>query len=84
MCTIMERSVREVAEDAARNRRELEIEQIFLEQGVTASQASASKEAELRVLKAEQEKIWLDLNSDEDSAPPAPPPRRRRRTRGFW
>ncbi|KAE8782146.1 Nitrate reductase (NADH) [Hordeum vulgare] len=35
MCAIMECSVREAAEDAARNRRELEIEQILLEQGVT-------------------------------------------------
>ncbi|KAE8767202.1 Nitrate reductase (NADH) [Hordeum vulgare] len=57
MCGIMERSVREVAEDATLNHRELEIEQILLEQGVTASQASASKEAELRVLKAEQDNI---------------------------
>ncbi|KAE8819340.1 Nitrate reductase (NADH) [Hordeum vulgare] len=31
MCAIMERSVREVAEDTPRNRRKLEIEQIFLE-----------------------------------------------------
>ncbi|KAE8794776.1 Nitrate reductase (NADH) [Hordeum vulgare] len=63
---IMERSVREAAEDASRNRHELEIEQIFLEQGLTTSQASASKEADMRVLKAEQDKIWIDLNSDED------------------
>ncbi|KAE8806256.1 putative laccase-5 [Hordeum vulgare] len=66
MCAIMERSVREAAEDAAHNHRELEIEQIFLEQGVTASQASASKEADLRVMKAEQDKIWIDPDSDED------------------
>ncbi|KAE8779719.1 putative laccase-5 [Hordeum vulgare] len=66
MRAIMERSVREAAEDAARNRRELEIEKIFPEQGVTASHASKSKEADLRVMKAEQEKIWIDLDSDED------------------
>ncbi|KAE8767204.1 hypothetical protein D1007_61479 [Hordeum vulgare] len=36
------------------------------QQGVTASQASASKEADLRVLKPEQDKIWIDLDSDED------------------
>ncbi|KAE8785283.1 Nitrate reductase (NADH) [Hordeum vulgare] len=57
MRTIIERSARKVAEDAACNRRELEIEQIFLEQGVTTSQATASKEADLHVLKAEQDKI---------------------------
>uniref|UniRef100_A0A8I6XYL2 Uncharacterized protein n=1 Tax=Hordeum vulgare subsp. vulgare TaxID=112509 RepID=A0A8I6XYL2_HORVV len=66
MRAIMERSVREVAEDAARNRRELEIEQIFLEQGITASQASASKEVDLRMLKAEQDNIWIDLDSTSD------------------
>ncbi|KAE8809790.1 Nitrate reductase (NADH) [Hordeum vulgare] len=57
MHVIMKCSVREAAEDAARNRRELEIEQIFLEQGVAALHASASKEADLRVMKAEQDKI---------------------------
>ncbi|KAE8792045.1 Nitrate reductase (NADH) [Hordeum vulgare] len=66
MCAIMERSMREAEEEAARNRHGLEIEQIFLEQGVTASQASASKEADLRVMKAEQDKIWIDLDSHED------------------
>ncbi|KAE8813422.1 Nitrate reductase (NADH) [Hordeum vulgare] len=54
MCAIMERSMREAEEDAARNRREVEIEQIFLEQGVIASQASVSKETDLCVMKAEQ------------------------------
>ncbi|KAE8801515.1 Nitrate reductase (NADH) [Hordeum vulgare] len=66
MRAIMERLVREVAEDAARNCRELEIKQMFLEQGVTMSQASASKEADLCVVKAEQDKIWIDRDSDED------------------
>ncbi|KAE8816395.1 Nitrate reductase (NADH) [Hordeum vulgare] len=66
MHAIMECSVREAAEGAAHNRHELEIEQNFLERGVMASQASASKEADLRVLKAEQDNIWIDLNSDED------------------
>ncbi|KAE8773834.1 Nitrate reductase (NADH) [Hordeum vulgare] len=66
MHAIMECSVREAAEDAARNRHKLEIEQIFLEQGVTGSHLSTSKEADLRVLKAEQDKIWIDLDSDEE------------------
>ncbi|KAE8800087.1 Nitrate reductase (NADH) [Hordeum vulgare] len=57
MRTIMKRSVGEAEEVAARNRREFEIEQIFLEQGVTASHASASKEADMRVMKAEQTKV---------------------------
>ncbi|KAE8821327.1 Nitrate reductase (NADH) [Hordeum vulgare] len=61
MHAIMECLVRETAEDAARNRRELEIEQIFLEQGVTTSWASAPKEADVRVLKVEQDKILLTL-----------------------
>ncbi|KAE8817937.1 putative laccase-5 [Hordeum vulgare] len=60
LCAIMDRSVREAEEVAAHNCRELEIEQIFLEQGVTTSQASASKEADLRVMKAEQDNIWID------------------------
>ncbi|KAE8818014.1 putative laccase-5 [Hordeum vulgare] len=63
---IMERSVREAEEVAAHNRREIEIEQIFHEQAVTASQASASKEADLRVMKTEQDKIWIDLDTDSD------------------
>ncbi|KAE8789216.1 Nitrate reductase (NADH) [Hordeum vulgare] len=83
MRTIMERSVRYAAEDVVRNRRELEIEQIFLEKGVTTSQASASKEANLRILKAEQDKIWIDLDTEEGGAPPSPPSRRRRCTRRF-
>ncbi|KAE8792728.1 Nitrate reductase (NADH) [Hordeum vulgare] len=66
MRTIMEHLMREAEEVAARNHHELEIEQIFLEQGVTASQASASKEAYLRVMKAEQDKIWINLDSDSD------------------
>ena len=65
----------------SRRRRELEIEEIFLEQGVAASQAHASKEADLRVMKAEQAKVWIDLDSDEDRAPP---PRRPRCTCRFW
>ncbi|KAE8818914.1 putative laccase-5 [Hordeum vulgare] len=65
MRAIMERSVRKVVQDTARNRREVEIELIFLKQGVTASQANASKKADLRVMKAEQDKIWTDLDSNE-------------------
>ncbi|KAE8803877.1 putative laccase-5 [Hordeum vulgare] len=57
MRTIMERLVREAEEVTAHNRRKLEIEQIFFEQGITTSQASASKEADLRVMKAEQAKV---------------------------
>ena len=63
---IMERSAREEEEADARHRRELEIEEIFLEQGATASQAHASKEADLRVMKAEQAMVWIDLVSDKD------------------
>ncbi|KAE8774028.1 Nitrate reductase (NADH) [Hordeum vulgare] len=67
MRAIMERSVREAAEDAARNHRDLEIEHNFLGQGITASQASASKEADLRILKVEQEyEHDLDSTSDEE------------------
>ena len=47
-----------------RIRRELEYERLFLETGVTASQAHASKEADLRVMKAEQAKLYIDLDSD--------------------
>ncbi|KAE8789421.1 Nitrate reductase (NADH) [Hordeum vulgare] len=81
----MERLMREAEEVTVHNRRELEVEQIFLKQGVTASQASASREADLCVMKVEQDNIWIDLDtdSDKDCAPPAPPPRRRRRTRHF-
>lgn len=62
----MERSVREEEEADVSLRRELEIEEIFLEQGVTSSHAHASKEADLRVMKADQAKVWIDLDSDED------------------
>ena len=63
---IMERSPRKEEEADACRRHELEIEEIFLEQGVTASQAHASKEADLRVMKADKAKVWIDLDSDED------------------
>ncbi|KAE8809038.1 nitrate reductase [Hordeum vulgare] len=66
MRAIMERLVREAAEDAARNHHKLKIEQILLEQGVPMSQASASKEADMRVLKTEHDKIWIDLDSTSD------------------
>ncbi|KAE8778918.1 Nitrate reductase (NADH) [Hordeum vulgare] len=66
MHAIMERSVREAEKVAACNRCELKIEQMFLEQGITASQASASKEADLCVMKAEHDKIWIDLDTDSD------------------
>ncbi|KAE8801524.1 Nitrate reductase (NADH) [Hordeum vulgare] len=54
---IMEHSVREAEEADARIRRELEIEEIFLEQGFTTSHAHVSKETDLRVMKAEQAKV---------------------------
>ncbi|KAE8803372.1 Nitrate reductase (NADH) [Hordeum vulgare] len=63
---IMERSVSEAKEADARIRPELEIEDIFLEQGVAASHAHASKEVDLRVMKAEHAKVWINLDSDED------------------
>ena len=58
----MEHSARKEEEAAAHRRRELEIEEIFLEHGV----AHASKEADLRVMKAKQAKVWINLDSDED------------------
>ena len=51
---LLERSAREQEEMEERIRRELEYERLFLETGLTASQAHASKEADLRVMKAEQ------------------------------
>ncbi|KAE8787349.1 Nitrate reductase (NADH) [Hordeum vulgare] len=65
MRAIMERSVREAEEADAHIRCELEIEEIFLEQGFMASQAHASKEADLLDMKAEQATVWIDLESDE-------------------
>ncbi|KAE8819513.1 Nitrate reductase (NADH) [Hordeum vulgare] len=64
---IMERSVREAEKADNRIRRDLEIEEIFLEHGVSASQAHTSKETDLCVMKAVQVKVWTDLDlSDED------------------
>ena len=62
----MERSTREREEAEALRRRDLDYERIFLEKGVLALQTYASKEADLRVMKAEQAKVWIDLDSDED------------------
>ena len=61
---VLERSAREQEEMEERIRRELEYERLFLETGLTASQAHASKEADLRVMKAEQAKLYIDLDSD--------------------
>ena len=36
------------------------------DQGAAASQAHASKEADLRVMKAEQAKVFINLDSDDD------------------
>ena len=61
---VLERSARDQEEMEERIRRELEYERLFLETGLTASQAHASKEADLRVMKAEQAKLYIDLDSD--------------------
>ena len=63
---VLERSARELQEMEERIRRELEYERLFLETGVTASQAHASKEADLRVMKAEQAKLYIEVDSDSD------------------
>ena len=62
---IMERSTREQEEEAhALRHRELDYERIFLEQGVVTSQAHTSKVADLRVMKTEQAKVFIDLDDD--------------------
>jgi len=61
---VLERSARDQEEMEERIRRELEYERLFLETGLTASQAHASKEADLRVMKEEQAKLFVDLGSD--------------------
>lgn len=38
---------------------------MFLQTGVAASQAHASKEADLRFMKAEQAKFFIDLDSSD-------------------
>ena len=48
-------------------RRELEYEQMFLQMGVAASQAHASKEADLRFMKAEQAKFFINLDSSDSN-----------------
>ncbi|SPT21212.1 unnamed protein product [Triticum aestivum] len=63
---VLERSARDQAEMEERIRRELEYERLFLETGLTASQAHASKEADLRVMKAEQAKLYIEVDSDSD------------------
>ncbi|XBI57450.1 hypothetical protein VPH35_038842 [Triticum aestivum] len=61
---VLERSARDQEKMEERIRRELEYERLFLEMGLTASQAHASKEADLCVMKAEQAKLYIDLDSD--------------------
>ncbi|XBI46222.1 hypothetical protein VPH35_110523 [Triticum aestivum] len=61
---LLERSAREQEEMEERIWRELEYERLFFETGVTVSQAHASKEADMRVMKAEQAKLYIDLASD--------------------
>ena len=61
---VLERSVREQEEMEELIRRELEYEWLFFEMGVMASQAHASKEADLRVMKEEHAKLYVDLDSD--------------------
>ena len=61
---LLERSAREQEEMEERIRRELEYERLFLETGLTASLVHASKEADLRVMKEEQAKLFVDLGSD--------------------
>ena len=63
---VLERSARDQEEMEERIRRELEYERLFLETGLTASQAHASKEADLRVMKAEQAKLYIEVDSDSD------------------
>ena len=60
---VLERSAREQEEIEERIRRELEYERLFFETGVTTSQAHASKEADLRVMKA---KLYIEVDSDSD------------------
>ncbi|EMS67613.1 hypothetical protein TRIUR3_01567 [Triticum urartu] len=64
---VLEQSARVHEEIEERIRRELEYERLFLETGVTASQAHASKEADLRVMNAEQAKLYIDLDSSDSS-----------------
>ncbi|XBI70532.1 hypothetical protein VPH35_064995 [Triticum aestivum] len=61
---VLERSAREQEEMEELIRRELEYEWLFFEMGVMASQAHASKEADMRVMMAEQVKLYIDLDSD--------------------
>ncbi|XBH65259.1 hypothetical protein VPH35_118887 [Triticum aestivum] len=61
---VLERSARDPEEMEERIQRELEYERLFLETGLTASQAHASKEADLRVMKAEQAKLYIEVDSD--------------------
>ena len=61
---VLERSAREQEEMEERIRRELDDERLFLDSGLTASQAQASKEADLRVMKEEQAKLFVDRGSD--------------------
>ena len=61
---LLERPARDQAEMEEGIRHELEYERLFLDSGLTASQEQASKEADLRVMKEEQAKLFVDLGSD--------------------
>ena len=65
-CVVLERSARDQEEMEERIRRELEYERLFLQTGVTISQAHSSKETDLRVMKAEQAKLYIEVDSDSD------------------
>ncbi|XBH62878.1 hypothetical protein VPH35_116985 [Triticum aestivum] len=67
-CVVFERSARDLEEMEERIRHELEYERIFLETGLTTLQAQASKEADLRVMKEEQAKLFVDLGSDSSNS----------------
>ncbi|XBI75005.1 hypothetical protein VPH35_068437 [Triticum aestivum] len=64
-CIVLDRSAREHEEMEECIRRELEYERLFLQTGVAASQAHASKEVDLRLMKAEQAKFCIDLDSSD-------------------
>ncbi|XBI84086.1 hypothetical protein VPH35_092469 [Triticum aestivum] len=63
---VLERSARDHEEMEERIRCELEYERLFLETGLTASQAHALKEADLRVMKAAHAKLYIEVDSDSD------------------
>ncbi|KAM3276919.1 hypothetical protein ACQJBY_044998 [Aegilops geniculata] len=63
---VLEWSARDQEELEKRIRRELEYKRLFLETGLTASQAHASKEADLRVMKVELAKLYVEVDSNSD------------------